>query len=256
MTILHALVLGIVEGITEFLPISSTAHLLFAGHLMGLEKTPFLATFDIVIQLGAIAAVAATALRRLLRDPRLVLVTGVGFIPTAVIGAIAYPFVKQLLNASPAIPILMLGAGGVVLLAFERGRRARLGSGVPIERVTYRQSLWAGLIQSIAFVPGVSRSAASVIGGMLAGLDRRAAVELSFLLAVPTMAAATGLDLLKAGWQFTGQEWTLLAVGMVTSFVTALLAVRWLLRYVQNHTFASFGVYRIVAAIVLAIVLL
>lgn len=256
MTILHALILGVVEGITEFLPISSTAHLLFAERLLHLEQTPFLASFDIIIQLGAIAAVAVTALRRLLRDPRLILVTGVGFVPTAILGAFAYPYVKVLLNSSPLIPIVALGLGGVVLIAFEQGRRARLTTGTRIDRATYRQGFWTGLAQSLAFVPGVSRSAASVLGGMLAGLDRRSAVELSFLLAIPTMAAASGLDLMKAGWQFTGTEWTLLAVGLLTSFVTALLTVRWLLHYVQNHTFASFGVYRIVAAIVLAFVLL
>lgn len=256
MNVLHAIVLGIIEGVTEFLPISSTAHLLFATRLMGLEQTEFLASFDIIIQLGAIAAVAIAVWRRFLADPRLVIVTIVGFIPTAIAGAVAYPFVKDLLNASPLVPILTLGLGGVALIVFEQSRRQRLTSGVSLPDASYRQSMLVGLVQCLAFVPGVSRSAASVIGGMFAGLDRKAAVELSFLLAIPTMAAATGLDLINTGFAFTAGEWQLLLVGLVASFITALIVVRWLLRYIETHTFASFGVYRILAAIVLAFVLL
>lgn len=256
MTVLHAVALGVIEGVTEFLPISSTAHLLFAQRLMGLHATPFTATFDIVIQLGAIAAVALAVWRRLLADPRLVVVTVAGFVPTAILGAFAYPFVKELLNASPLVPILALGIGGVAIVAFEQRRRGDLGTGTPLAAATYRQAILVGLAQAAAFVPGVSRSAASIIGGMSAGLDRKAAVELSFLLAIPTMAAATGLDLVKTGFAFTSGEWGLLAAGLVSSFVTALVVVRWLMRYIESHTFASFGVYRIVAALALALILL
>lgn len=256
MNIIHALILGIVEGITEFLPISSTAHLLFATRLMGLEQTPFLASFDIIIQLGAIAAVALTVWRRFLADPRLIAVTIVGFIPTAIVGAVAYPYVKAILSGTPLIPILTLGIGGVFLLFFEQVRRRRMASGVSLPNATYKQSMLVGLAQAVAFVPGVSRAAASVVGGMLAGLDRKAAVELSFMLAIPTMMAASGLDLLKSGFSFTSNEWLLLGVGLLSSFVTALIVVRWLLRYIETHTFANFGVYRIVAAVVLALVLL
>lgn len=256
MNLLHAFVLGVVEGVTEFLPISSTAHLLFAERLLGIPQTPFLASFIIIIQVGAIAAVALTVWRRLLADPRLIMVTIVGFVPTAILGAVAYPYVKEILSASPLIPILALGIGGVFLILFEQGRRQRLTAGVALPSATYGQSLLVGLAQCVAFVPGVSRAAASVVGGMLAGLDRKAAVELSFLLAIPTMVAATGLDLVKTGFAFSPGEWQLLAVGLASSFVTALIVVRWLLRYIETHTFASFGVYRIVAAIVLAFVLL
>jgi undecaprenyl-diphosphatase len=256
MNIFHALILGVVEGITEFLPISSTAHLLFAARLLGLEQTPFLSSFEIAIQLGAIAAVALVVWRRVFGEPRLIALTVVGFIPTAIIGATVYHWVKELLAASPLIPILTLGLGGIALIVFEQSRRSSLTTGTPLPQATYKQALITGLSQTLAFVPGVSRSAASVVGGMFAGLDRKAAVELSFLLAIPTMAAATGLDLLKTGFVFTTGEWELLAVGLVASFVTALVVVRWLLRYIESHTFASFGVYRIIAAIILAFVLL
>lgn len=256
MNALHAAILGIVEGITEFLPISSTAHLVFTSRLLGLEQTPFLGTFEIAIQLGAILAVALVVWHRFLADPRLIPVTLVGFIPTAILGAIAYPFVKELLNATPLIPILTLGIGGFLLIVFERVQSRNLRTGAPLGSTTYRQAILVGLSQCVAFVPGVSRAAATVVGGMSAGLSRTAAVELSFLLAMPTMAAATGLDLVRTGFSFTPHEWQLLGVGFVTAFVTAFAAVRWLLRYVQTHTFASFGMYRIVAAIVLAIVLL
>lgn len=256
MNPLHAIILGIVEGITEFLPISSTAHLLFTARLMGLEQTPFLSSFEIAIQLGAIAAVALTVWRRILGEPRLIVVTLVGFIPTAIIGAIAYPFVKELLNASPLIPILTLGIGGVLLIIFEQRRRHSLTTGTRLPQASYKQSIAVGLAQAVAFVPGVSRAAASVVGGMFAGLDRKSAVELSFLLAIPTMAAATSLDLIKTGFSFSTYEWQLLAIGLVASFITAMISVRWLLHYIESHTFASFGVYRIIAAIVLAFVLL
>ena len=256
MNVIHALVLGVVEGITEFLPISSTAHLVFASRLMGLEQTPFLASFEIAIQLGAIAAVATVVWRKVLGDPRLVIVTAIGFLPTAIIGAFAYPYAKALLNASPLVPIVALAGGGVFLVFFERWRMGRLRHGTSLASATARQGLLVGIAQSAAFVPGVSRAAATVVGGLLAGLDRKAAVELSFLLAIPTMLAATGLDLAATGFSFSAHEWQLIAIGLVASFLTALVAVRWLLRYIESHTFAGFGVYRIVAAGILAILLL
>jgi len=256
MNLLHAGILGIVEGVTEFLPISSTAHLVFASRLLGLEQTAFLGTFEIAIQLGAILAVSLVVARRFLVDPRLIPVTLAGFVPTMIAGAVAYPFVKGLLNGTPLIPILALGIGGVLLIVFERVQSGSLRIGTRLEAVSYRQAAFVGLAQCVAFVPGVSRAAATVVGGMWAGLDRRAAVELSFMLAIPTMAAATGLDLLKSGFSFSSSEWLLLGTGAATSFLTATVSVRWLLRYIQTHTFAGFGLYRIVAAFVLAFVLL
>jgi undecaprenyl-diphosphatase len=256
MNIFHAIVLGVVEGVTEFLPISSTAHMMFATRLMGLDPAGFVTSFTIAIQVGAIAAVALVALRRLLADPHLIRVTAIGFIPTALFGFFAYPYVRGLLSGSPLVPIVALAVGGFLLIVFERMQVGKLATGNRLEATTVRQAVLVGIAQCVAFVPGVSRAAATVVGGMASGMTRKAAVELSFLLAIPTMAAATGLDLFEVGFSFSPHEWQLLAVGLVTSFVTALVTVRWLLRYIETHTFASFGLYRIIAAIVLAIVLL
>lgn len=256
MNFFHAAILGVVEGVTEFLPISSTAHIMFATRLLGLDPNGFLSSFTIAIQLGAIAAVALVALRRLLAEPQLIGITAIAFIPTALFGFFAYPYVKALVGGSVLLPIITLAVGGFLLIVFERMQVGKLTTGNRLEATTARQAVLVGIAQCVAFVPGVSRAAATVVGGMASGMTRKAAVEFSFLLAVPTMAAATGLDLFEVGFSFSPHEWQLLAVGLVTSFVTALLTVRWLLRYIETHTFASFGLYRIVAAIVLAIVLL
>lgn len=256
MNFLHAGILGIVEGVTEFLPISSTAHIIFASRLLGLEPTPFVSSFTIAIQVGAIAAVALVVLRRIFADPRLIGIAAIGFIPTAIFGFVAYPYVKELLAGSALVPIVMLAVGGAFLIVFERLQAGNLRTGTRLGDTTSRQALLVGLAQCVAFIPGVSRAAATVVGGMSAGMSRVAAVELSFLLAVPTMAAATGLDLYETGFSFSPREWQLLAVGVITSFVTALITVKWLLRYIETHTFAGFGLYRILAAVVLALVLL
>lgn len=245
MTLLDAAILGIVEGITEFLPISSTGHLVLASHLLGLEHTSLLGTFEIAIQLGAILAVVVLYWPRFF-ETTLIKQLAVAFVPTALVGFLVYPFFKEILSGNMQVVVWSLLLGGFALIAFDYLKREEAGT---IESLSYAQCALLGLCQSIAIIPGVSRSAATIIGGEILGLSRIAVVEFSFLLAVPTMAAATGYDIYKQASAFSADDLRMLAVGFVTAFAVAVLSIRWLLGFVRTHGFASFGFYRIVLAL-------
>lgn len=242
---LTALILGIVEGVSEFLPISSTGHLILASQLMGLGHTEFLKSFEIAIQVGAILSVVALYWRRLLVDFETIKKLIVAFLPTGILGFTLYRLVKQFLLGSPNVVLWSLFLGGIFIIAFEYLHREREDAVEDISGITYRQALLIGLFQSIAMIPGVSRSAATIIGGLALGLRRKTIVEFSFLLAVPTMLAATAYDLLKSGSAFSMDQMGFLATGFVSSFVVALLSIKFLLSFIQTHTFIPFGIYRI-----------
>ncbi|MCC6404909.1 MAG: undecaprenyl-diphosphate phosphatase [Candidatus Yanofskybacteria bacterium] len=248
MNYFHAIILGIIEGVTEFLPISSTGHLVVAGRLLNLPSGDFLRTFDIAIQLGAILAVLTLYGASLLRSRKLLSRVIVAFIPTGVLGLTLYPFVKRLL-AAPAVTLWSLGLGGVLLIVFERWYAEPADAHEDLSTMPYRTALLVGLSQSVAMIPGVSRAAATICGGLMLGMSRRAIIEFSFLLALPTMAAATGLELISSASLFTQSQFGLLAVGFVVSWVVAVIAIRWLLRFVRTHDFTLFGVYRLIAAV-------
>jgi undecaprenyl-diphosphatase len=254
MTLFESFVLGIVEGASEFLPISSTGHLILASTLLGIEHTEFVKTFEIVIQLGAMLAVVVLFLKSFFNLELLQKIL-VAFIPTGVVGLLLYPFLKSVLLGNTLVVVASLFVGGVVLIAFERWHIPSSENSA-VQSITYPQAFWVGLFQAVAIIPGVSRSGATIIGGMLLGLSRSAIVEFSFLLAVPTILAASALSLLKVEVSFTGAEWIALAVGFTTSFAVAIAAIRWLLSYIRTHSFTSFGVYRIVLALVCAFFLL
>lgn len=254
MSYLIALALGIVEGITEFLPISSTGHLVVAGRLLGISSEGFWGSFDIAIQLGAIMAVVTAYGLPLLRNRNLLLRVTAAFVPTALIGFLLYDRVRVLLGDASVV-LWALGVGGILLIILERVVPEAADAGEDLSRLPYGKAVAIGVAQSLAMIPGVSRAAATVMAGLALGLSRRAIVEFSFLLAIPTMGAATALDLLKTGGSFTGHEWALLATGFVSAWGTASLAVRWLLRFVQHHDFTWFGVYRVLLAVLLAFVL-
>ncbi len=245
MTLLDAIILGIIEGITEFLPVSSTGHLILASALLKLEDTEFLKSFEIAIQLGAILSVVVLYARSLIKDRELIQKTIVAFLPTCVIGLIAYKFVKQYLMGNELIVVVALVIGGLVLILFEWLQR---GKPEGSKQISYLQAVYIGLFQCISMIPGVSRSAATIIGGMVMGIERKTIVEFSFLLAIPTMAAATALDIYKSASLFSSSEVHLLIAGFVISFVVALFSIKFLLRYIQNHTFVAFGIYRILVA--------
>ena len=245
----HAILLGVIEGITEFLPISSTGHLLLASRWLGIEGA-FSDTFNIAIQAGAILAVLAVTWREWLK-PAVWYRVIAGFIPTAIIGFILYHFVKTFLLAHPVSIAIALIAGGVILIGFEswlkrqRRNRAERTGDASIEHISYPEAVVIGLGQSLAVIPGVSRSAATIITGLALGISRSTIVSYSFLLAVPTIAAASVFDLYKQRALLTTDHLGLLAVGFVTTAVVAFVVVRWLLNYIRKHDFTAFGIYRI-----------
>ncbi len=248
MNVGQAIVLGFVEGVTEFLPISSTGHMILVSNFLGIAQSDFVKSFEIIIQLGAILAVVVFYARKIVMQKELILPVLLGFVPTAVIGLVMYRIVKTYLLGNTSIVVGSLFVGGIIMIAVERwivpswNRRSR-----PF--ISGRDAMLIGLFQAMAIIPGVSRSAATIIGGLLLGVRRENIVEFSFLLAIPTMAAATGLDLISNASLFSSTQAGLLAVGFVVSFVTALGSIRFLLHYIKMHDFAAFGVYRIVVAI-------
>lgn len=249
MSVFDTLILGIVEGFTEYLPISSTAHLILTSDLLGIAQTNFTKTFEIAIQGGAILAVLALYWRKFL-DPTMVKKVAAAFLPTGVLGFVLYPFIKTYLIGNVTVVLWSLAVGGALMIVFEYVRKDRVEPGYEmVSDITYGKAFLIGLCQSVAMIPGVSRSAATIIGGMALGLRRKTIVEFSFLLAVPTLAAATGLDLVKNYALFSGDEFISLAIGFAASFATALIAIRFLLRYIEQHTFIAFGVYRILLVV-------
>ena len=245
MSLLHALILGIVEGITEFLPVSSTAHLILASKLLALDSE-FVKSFEIIIQFGAILSVVVLYWTRFWNwDVLKKLVIAV--IPTGVIGLTVYRVVKDYLLGNVTVVLLSLLLGGIALIVFERFRTAS-DADVDFAEITYRRAFLIGLFQAIAVIPGVSRSAATIVGGSLIGVSKRTIVEFSFMLAVPTMLAATGLELIKSRSALAG-NYSMLAVGFVVSFITAIIAIKSFLGYIKKRDFAAFGWYRIVLAV-------
>lgn len=256
---LKALLLGIIEGLTEFLPISSTGHLIIAESLLGWHDTQA-KVFAIAIQLGAILAVChvyrqrlVTVARGLGRDPvanRFVRNLFIAFLPAAVLGLLFHKTIKTVLF-SPLTVATMLVIGGIVILWAERGERtARVRD---IDSLSALDALKVGFAQALAMIPGTSRSGATIIGGMLFGLSREAATQFSFFLAIPTMFAATVYDLFKHRHLLVADDLLLIALGFVAAFIAALLTVRALLAWVSRHSFAPFAWYRIAfGALVLA----
>jgi undecaprenyl-diphosphatase len=241
-TLLHALILGIVEGLTEFLPISSTGHLILAGDLLGFSDERG-KVFYVVIQTGAMLAIVWEYRERFFRaDRQLYLNLAVGFLPAAALGlAFGSPIKQHLFGAVPVAAAFIAG-GFIILWVERRGTTPRIDS---TYAMTWRDALKVGFAQCFALIPGTSRSGATIIGAMLFGLSRRAATEFSFFLAVPTLVAAGAYDLIRHRALFAAQDLGVFAVGFAASFVSAFFVVRWLIRYVATHDFTPFAWYRI-----------
>jgi len=246
MDLLHAVIFGIVEGITEFLPISSTGHLILTARLLQIAQTDFLKSFEIAIQLGAILSVVALYWRRLLVDFKVLKLVAAAFIPTAVIGLAFYKLAKKFLIGNSAVVLWALFLGGIFLIIFELLHRGKEENPGGLSDISYKQAVIVGFFQSIAIIPGVSRSAATICGGLALGLKRKTIVEFSFLLAVPTMLAATVLDLFKSAGGFSCDQFIFLMAGFLVSFAVAILSIKFFLKFIQRHDFIVFGVYRIV----------
>ncbi len=248
MTIIDALILGTLEGLTEFLPISSTGHLILASELLGLEQTDAHKAFEVSIQLGSILAVLFLFVRKLLVDKSLWLKIAVAFLPTAVFGFLFYKTIKSLFGIETVSIMLLIG--GVVFLVVEYLRRDRDESkDKSVENLTFKEAFVIGLFQSISMVPGTSRSGMTMLGGLFAGLTRKSAAEFSFLLAIPTMFMATFYDLYKNRETMIVEDYTLVAIGFVTAFIVAFFTVKWMMRFLTNHTFVVFGIYRIIVGL-------
>lgn len=256
MNYIFAAVLGVVQGITEFLPISSTGHLILTSNLLHLPATEFWKSFEIAIQLGSILAVVVLYVKKYITKVPVIKKIITAFLPTAVLGLAFYKLIKQFLLGNSTVVLWSLLIGGAVLIIFELLYKEKLTATEDISAISYKQCLLIGLCQSLAMVPGVSRSAATVVGGLALGLKRKTIVEFSFLLAVPTMLAATGLDLLKSAGSFKAGDFGVLGVGFVVSFIVALFSIKFLLEFIKKHTFLPFGVYRVVVAILFWLVIL
>lgn len=245
MTLLDALILGALEGVTEFLPISSTGHLILASYLMGIEQTSAHTAFEVSIQLGSILAVLFLYAKDLIRDKTLWIKLAVAFVPTGVLGFLFYKQIKALFGVETVSIMLVLG--GIVFLAVEYFRRDKpIDSGKELKELSYKEAFVIGIFQSLSMVPGTSRSGATIIGGLVLGLKRKSAAEFSFLLAIPTMMVATAYDLLKHREEMVVGDWSMLIVAFVTAFVFAFFTVKAFVGFVGRHTFVPFAVYRIV----------
>jgi len=254
MGIIETIILAIIEGLTEFLPISSTGHMILASAAMNIHDNEFVKTFEVVIQLGAIFAITLMYFKRFTQGIDIYLKLFVAFIPTALIGFLAYDFIKIYLF-NPVIVSVSLIIGGIVLIWVDKRMANKQSQVLNLEEIPFRNAFFIGLAQCLSMIPGTSRAAATIIGGVFNKLDKKQATEFSFLLAIPTMFAATGYDLIKTPVDFTNNEIFFLIIGLLFAFISAWLAVRLFLKLVENYGFKYFGYYRIILGIVFLILM-
>ena len=248
MSTLDAVIIAIVEGLTEFLPISSTGHMIITEGILGLKNTDFTKTFIVNIQFGAILSVVVLYWRKFFQSLDFYIKLFIAFIPAAVIGFLLHDFIDALLESVLVVAVTML-AGGIILLFVDRWFR----NPPQDQSITSKKALIIGCFQCIAMIPGVSRSAATMIGGMSQRLDRATAAEFSFFLAVPTMFAASAYKLLKSYQTITNETIGILLLGNAVAFVVAMLAIKSFIAYLTKHGFIVFGWYRIAIGLLLLI---
>ena len=256
MSFLQSIILGIVQGFTEFLPISSTGHLILVSDLLKIPQTEFVKSFEIAIQLGSILAVVVLYWKTLVTKIEVLKKIAVAFLPTATLGLVFYKIVKTFLLGNEKVVVYSLLLGGIFLILFEYFYKEKTESASELENISLKQAFIIGLFQSVAMIPGVSRSAATIIGGLFVGIKRKTIVEFSFLLAIPTMLAATALDLLKSYQEFSSGSLGVLSLGFLASFLVAILSIKFLLNFVKKHDFTVFGVYRILVAIIFLVLVI
>lgn len=257
MTILQAIILAIIEGLTEFLPVSSTGHMIIGSSIMGIQEDQFVKLFTVAIQFGAILSVLVLYFKRFFRSVDFYLKLFVAFIPAVIFGLLFSKKIDQLLE-SPMTVAVSLVLGGIVLLFVDKWFKS--GKEDNADKLKYPTAFVIGLFQCIAMIPGVSRSAATIVGGMSQKLTRKAAAEFSFFLAVPTMFAATAKKMYdfykEEGAAITGEQIKLLAVGNIVAFVVALIAIKTFINFLSKHGFRVFGIYRILIGSLIIILLM
>lgn len=252
MTLFQAIVIAIIEGLTEFLPVSSTGHMILTSSLMGIHEDEFVKSFEVVIQLGAILAVLALYYKRFLVSLDIYFKLFVAFLPTGIIGLLAYKSIKAFLF-NPTVVSVSLILGGIVLILLDKWTEKKESRYVELEHISYVDALKIGFIQCLSMIPGVSRSAATIFGGVYSGFNRVQAAEFSFLLAIPTMFAASGYDILKNYETILNGNLTTLLIGALVAFVVAILAVKAFVTFLTKYGFKHFGYYRIVLGILFLI---
>lgn len=262
LEIIKAIILGVVEGVTEFLPISSTGHLILLNEFISFEKN-FTVLFDIVIQLGAILAVLVFFIKKLWPFTKDKIKNNdtlsiwykaiIGVLPALLFGALFANFVKEKLFNPWVVALSLLMGGMIILLIENKNKTAKI---LTIKDLSYKNAFFIGLIQCFSMIPGVSRSASTIIGGMLLGTSRVVATEFSFFLAIPTMFAASAYSLLKYKGVLDFSQLIILMIGFVVSFLVALAIVKFLINFVQKHNFKVFGYYRIILGIIIILYLL
>jgi len=250
MDIIHAVILGIIEGITEFLPISSTGHLIVGSELLGLPQTKANTAFEVIIQLSAILAVIANYKDKFHpKHIQLWIKLFIAFLPIAIIGLLFSDQIKALFSVK--VVAIMFIVGGIVFLILEYFQKDRTPNTLEVEDVSYKQAALIGVAQVFALIPGTSRAGSTIVGALIVGLSRRASAEFSFLLALPVLAAASGYDFLKHYKDFSSNDYLSLAVGFVVSFIVAYFTMKLFIRFLEKFTFVSFGIYRIIFGVVL-----
>jgi len=250
MDIFHSIILGIIEGITEFLPISSTGHLIVASEWLGLPQTESNKAFEVIIQLAAILAVVANYRDKFtFRHTKLWLKVGIAFFPIGLVGLLFHHQIKALFSVE--IVAIMFIVGGIIFLWVEQFIKQREAVITRVEDISFTQAGIIGIAQVFALIPGTSRAGSSIIGALLVGISRKASAEFSFLLALPVMIAASGLDLLKHYQDFAGANLLPLIVGFITAFVSAYFVMKLFISFLNRFTFTGFGVYRIAFGLLL-----
>lgn len=246
---LKVIILGIVEGLTEFVPVSSTAHLLLAGSVLQMPSQAFLETLSISIQAGAILAVIWCFWNTIWKTRSMIWKVGVAFIPTAIAGVLIYPYIKPLFENQFVIAgALILGGIGLILIKPDETQET-------VSDISWKQSFMIGIAQIFSFIPGVSRAGATLIGGSLMKIPRSVIVPFSFLLAIPTILGATAVSLHSGVATLTGSEWALIGLGTLVAFIVAMFTVRFFIRILTQKPLSWFGWYRIAIAVIVLLVL-
>ena len=254
MDILQAIIIGIIEGFTEFLPISSTGHMIVASEFLGIEQSAVVKAYEVIIQFAAILAVMLLYRDKInIKEIALWQKIVAAFFPLAIVGFILKDWIKTIFVTETVAWMFIIG--GIIFIVVEYFHKDEEKESQDIEEVTWKQAMTIGFAQILSLVPGTSRAGSTIIGGMLSGVSRKASTEFSFLLAIPVMMAVSGYDLLKHYQDFIGADLTAFVVGFVVAFVVAYITIKMFIVFLQRFTFVAFGVYRIVFGIILLMVL-
>ncbi len=254
MDIFQAIIIGIIEGFTEFLPISSTGHMIVASKFLGIEESALMKAYEVIIQFAAILAVMLIYREKItFKKIDLWMKLLLAFLPLAIVGFIFKDVIKSLFNVQTVAWMFIIG--GIIFLIVEYFYEEKEYHVKEVEKVSYKQAWWVGFAQIFSLVPGTSRAGATIVGGLLTGMDRKTSSDFSFLLAIPVMGAVSGYDMLKHYQDFADANWGAFVVGFVVAFVVAYITVKLFLVFIQKFSFVPFGIYRIIFGVILLMVI-